>query len=274
MRIGVFDSGVGGLTVTSEILTTLPQAEIVYLGDTARVPYGSKSSKTVIQYAKNCTGFLLSKEVSAIVIACNTASATAVPSVQAMVGPSIPVIGAIRPGAQAAIAASTTNTIGVIATLSTIGSGAYTNAIRQHVPSAKVLGLACPLLVPLAEEGWLEDPITESIIRRYLLELFSIEPTLDTIILGCTHYPLLRQTIQRVANTIAQTQVHLVDSACTMADKLGVILADSTPSPNNPGTTPSDRPRLTCYATDATRLPELAKRFLGYEVPFTIVDLH
>lgn len=193
MPIGVFDSGVGGLTVAREIMRQMPNEQIIYFGDTARVPYGSKSKETVTLFSEQICRFLMEQKVKAIVIACNTASAMALPRIEKEID--IPIIGVVKPGARTAVKTSKNGKIGVIATEATINSQIYTEFIRELNSDAEVLGKACPLFVPLVEEGLLEDPVTDEIARRYLAEL--IDTGIDTLIMGCTHYPLIRNTIQR-----------------------------------------------------------------------------
>lgn len=211
LPIGLFDSGVGGLTVLSAMMRRMPNEQYVFLGDTARLPYGSKSSKTIVRYAVQAADLLLSQQIKMLVIACNTATAAALPVLQKNC-PHIPVIGVIRPGARAACAASQNGRIGVIATASTIASGAYREAILELRPEAEVIGIPCPLFVPLAEEGWLDGPIAEAVAARYLEPLKSLHP--DTLLLGCTHYPLLIRAIR----TAVAPEMHIVDSAATTAE--------------------------------------------------------
>lgn len=258
--VGIFDSGVGGLTVVRAVRERLPGVTIHYLGDTARVPYGSKSPRTVERYSLACLQFLLAREVDLVMVACNTASANALPALKAA-SPS-PVIGAVVPGARAAVASSRTGRVGVIGTLSTIRSGAYERAITALAPSATVTGRACPLLVPLAEEGWTAGEIAELACRRYLAELFASDPAIDTLVLGCTHYPLLIEPLSRVAGELAGGAVTAVDSASAMA-------AEALTYGEGDGDG-----RLHCYVTDATRLDELGERFLGAPLDaFELVDL-
>ncbi|MBQ6441219.1 MAG: glutamate racemase [Lachnospiraceae bacterium] len=194
LPIGVFDSGVGGLTVAREIFRNLPNEKIIYYGDTARVPYGNKSADTIKRYSRQITRFLLSKDVKAIVIACNTASALALDAVREMTD--IPVIGVVEPGARAAVSATSSGRIGIIGTSATITSGLYDRYIKEMMPSAQVFGKACPLFVHLVEEGMLDDSVTVEMIHRYLDDLIKND-NIDTLILGCTHYPLLRSVIAR-----------------------------------------------------------------------------
>ena len=194
LPIGVFDSGVGGLTVAREIFRNLPNEKIIYYGDTARVPYGNKSADTIKRYSRQITRFLLSKDVKAIVIACNTASALALDAVREMTD--IPVIGVVEPGARAAVSTTSSGRIGIIGTSATITSGLYDRYIKEMMPSAQVFGKACPLFVHLVEEGMLDDSVTVEMIHRYLDDLIKND-NIDTLILGCTHYPLLRSVIAR-----------------------------------------------------------------------------
>ena len=191
--IGVFDSGVGGLTVVREIMRQIPNEKIIYFGDTARVPYGSKSKDTITRYSRQICRFLMTKEVKTIVVACNTATAYALDELEKEID--LPMIGVLKPGAKVAAETTKNGKVGVIATRATIGSESYTHYIKQINPEATVLGKACPLFVPLVEEGLLEDPVTDEIAMRYLSELKDEE--IDTLILGCTHYPLIRKTIGR-----------------------------------------------------------------------------
>lgn len=209
LPIGVFDSGVGGLTVVASILRHLPEESILYLGDTARLPYGTKSRRTVQSYTRKNVDFLIERGVKAVVVACNTASALALDDFEA----EVPVWGVIEPGAETAVAA-TRGRVGVIATESTIRSGAYAAAIRRLRPEVEVESHACPLFVPLVEEGWHDDPISEQVAQRYLAPLLAAR--VDTLVLGCTHYPLLKPVIARVVGP----EVKLVDSAEAVARKL------------------------------------------------------
>lgn len=192
--VGVFDSGVGGLTVAREIMRQIPQESIVYFGDTARVPYGSKSKETIINFSRQIVKFLQTQDVKAIVVACNTASAFALETIKKEL--EIPVIGVIKPGAKTASEATKNNRIGVIGTEGTINSGIYSQYLYEINPKVQVYTKACPLFVPLVEENWLYDSVTIEIAERYLSELKSYN--IDTLVLGCTHYPLIRHTLQRV----------------------------------------------------------------------------
>ncbi len=203
--IGVFDSGIGGLTVVAALRKLLPAESIFYIGDTARVPYGGKSHATIERYSQELAGLLLAERAKLIVVACNTASAHGVPRLRETLR--IPVTGVIEPGAQAAVKATRNGKVGVIGTRATIASRAYERAIEALDSEVRVFTEPCPLLVPLIEEGWLDDPVTDSIIARYLEKL--LRSGVDTLVLGCTHYPLLRAAIQRHAGP----DVTLVDSA-------------------------------------------------------------
>lgn len=192
--IGVFDSGVGGLTVVREIIRQIPNEKIIYFGDTARVPYGSKSRDTVTRFSEQIVRFLESFQVKTIVVACNTASAYAMEALEQ--DTDIPMIGVVKPGAKMAAEMTKNGRVGVIATEATIGSQIYTEYIRNLNKKVTVYGKACPLFVPLVEEGLWEDPVTDEIARRYLTELIDID--IDTLILGCTHYPLIRSTLRKI----------------------------------------------------------------------------
>lgn len=216
--IGVFDSGVGGLTVAREIMNQLPNEKIVYFGDTARVPYGSKSKETIITFSKQIAQFLCTKQVKAIVIACNTASAFALESLKQEMD--IPVVGVIEPGAKAAAETTKNNKIGVIGTVGTVNSGIYTDYLREIKPEALVYSKACPLFCPLVEENWLYDSVTIETAERYLSELKGYG--VDTLVLGCTHYPLLRHTLQKVMGD----KVHLVNPAYETALELKRVLEE------------------------------------------------
>lgn len=216
--IGVFDSGVGGLTVAREIMNQLPNENIIYFGDTARVPYGSKSKDTIVTFSRQIVDFLRTKNVKAIVIACNTASALALETLEQECD--IPIIGVIEPGARTAAKTTVNNKIGIIGTVATVNSGIYTQYLRNMKPDALVYSKACPLFCPLVEENWLYDSVTIEIAERYLGELKDYG--VDTLILGCTHYPLLRHTIQKVMGD----EVQLVNPAYETALKLKNVLEE------------------------------------------------
>jgi len=214
--IGVFDSGIGGLTVVSALRTLLPNESIFYLGDTARVPYGGKSASTVQRYSLEIASLLLEENAKMVVVACNTASAVALSQLTESVA--VPVTGVILPGSQAAIAATRTGHVGVIGTRATINSGAYERTLRSLDSNVRVTARACPLLVPLIEEGWLERPITDQIIMQYLGPL--VDEGIDTLVLGCTHYPLLRNAMARLLGDT----ITLVDSAQNCANAVRDLL--------------------------------------------------
>ena len=214
--IGVFDSGIGGLTVAREIIRQIPDEPIVYFGDTARLPYGSKSRDTIIRYSRQIIRFLMTQKVKAIVIACNTASACALETVEKETD--VPVIGVVRSGAHMAAQVTHNGRIGVIGTSGTIKSGIYGNTIRQFRPDAEVFGKACPLLVPLVEEGLWHDSVTEEIASRYVSELKG--KFIDTLVMGCTHYPLIRGTLRKIMGE----NVTLVNPAYETAIELKNLL--------------------------------------------------
>ena len=253
LPIGVFDSGIGGLTVVRELHRVLPNEDIIYLGDTARVPYGTKSPDTVTRFACEDAQFLIQQKVKALVVACNTASAWALPALQQRF--SLPIFGVILPGARVALEKTRNRRIGVIGTASTVRSKAYTNAIRTRDEGAKVFSEACPLLVPLVEEGLLDHAATRIILEEYLRPL--LRKQIDTLILGCTHYPLLKKAIGK----ITKRNVALVDSAECCAASVAESLAQFkllTPQNTRKGT-------LRPYVTDDTeRFEAMAERFLGF----------
>ena len=286
--IGVFDSGFGGLTVLRALIRRLPQARFAFLGDTARLPYGSKSRRTIARYAAQSAQFLVREQgAEFLVIACNTASALALDAIREAV--SVPVLGVIEPGAQAARAASRTGDALVIATEATVHSGAYSAACRAMGLNA--LERACPLLVPLVEEGWTDHPVTEQVARIYLDELTAeaaargLHP--DTLVLGCTHYPLLRPLIER----IAPAGIAVIDSAESTAEAAaqrlnggaasGNPLASGAPSSLRPAlsqgreTSSADGPEIHCFATDSVeKFERLGSRFLGRPVgTVELIDL-
>ncbi len=214
--IGIFDSGVGGLTVLKRLLTVLPEEKYVYLGDTARVPYGTKSAQTVTRYAEEGIRFLLQEKVQLVVVACNTASANSLPFLQDQF--SVPIIGVVEPGVRQALSLSRSKRIGVIGTEGTIGSQAYQSSLKSSCKEVQILARSCPLFVPLAETGWVDNEVTLAAASRYLEEFKRWEA--DVLILGCTHYPLLKSTIARVM----EDKVILVDSAEETAAEVARIL--------------------------------------------------
>lgn len=225
--IGVFDSGVGGLTVVKEIMNQLPNEKIVYFGDTARVPYGSKSRETILTFSRQITQFLRTKKVKAIVVACNTASALAVENLKKE--NDIPILGVVHPGAKAAAETTKNNKVGVIGTVATVNSGIYKEYLQQIKPEVHVYSKACPLFVPLVEENWLYDSVTVEIADRYLSDLMGYG--IDTLVLGCTHYPLLRHTLKKVVGD----GVTLVNPAYETAFTLKKVLEESNLQCLEPG---------------------------------------
>ena len=211
--IGVFDSGIGGLTVLKALTDAIPGEDFIYLGDTARLPYGTKSNEVIIRYSKENTEFLLAKGIKMLVVACNTSSAVALDAIAS--DTMVPVIGVIEPGARAAVKASRSGKIGVIGTEATIASGAYTRAIQRLGKKSEIYTRACPLLVPLAEEGWIDNEVAERTVAHYLESLK--QSGIDTLLLGCTHYPLLRAMFAHVLGA----SVRIVDSATATAVEVG-----------------------------------------------------
>lgn len=252
--IGVFDSGIGGMTVVRALTHHLPHENIIYFGDTARVPYGPKSPQVVREYALQDTDVLLQHNVKLIVIACNTVSAVALDVVQKRA--KVPVVGVILPGATAGVQATKRKRIGVIGTVGTIFSNAYTNAIRQLDSDIKVFGQPCPLFVPLAEEGWIDHKATELIAKEYLFPL-TLEK-IDTLVLGCTHYPILRDVIGKVL----QHSVTLIDSGEATAFVVKNMLTDL--KLNNTSTL---KPNLQFFVSDVPhKFTEIGERFLGTKI--------
>jgi glutamate racemase len=252
-RIGIFDSGVGGLTVQRAVLDAVPGADTFYLGDTARVPYGTKSAETVTQYSLRNARFLVRHGIDLLVVACNTASAVALPALREEL--SVPVIGVVEPGARVAARTSRTGKIGVIGTQGTVSSGAYQAALRRERPSALVTARPCPLFVPLAEEGWIDpdDEVVRGVARRYLAPLR--DAGIDTLVLGCTHYPLLAGAIGAELPGVT-----LVDSAAAIAAEVRASFG-GTPAPPLPG------PEHRFFVTDAPeKFLAVAGRFLGRPV--------
>jgi glutamate racemase len=259
LPIGIFDSGVGGLTVYRALHEHLPNERFVYLGDTARVPYGTKSLATVERYAVENAQFLAARGIKLLVVACNTASALALPAIRESLN--IDVAGVIGPGARAAVAAGKGKRIGVIATESTIQSGAYTKAIEKVDADAVVIERACPLFVPLAEEGWADDDVARAVAETYLKDL---RASIDTLVLGCTHYPILRQVIQKSVGD----QVELIDSGEATAGEVKSLLKEKGLAGSSSGTGALERQLCDdldhFYVTDAAeRFARVAERFLG-----------
>ena len=263
LPIGIFDSGVGGLTVYRALHDRLPNEKFVYLGDTARVPYGTKSLETVERYAIENSSFLASRGIKVLVVACNTASALALPSIRREIG--IEVVGVIGPGARKAVELTQNNDqskIAVIATEATVASNAYADSIREASNESKILQTQCPLFVPLAEEGWTKEPETYSIARRYLDKVIEFGP--DALVLGCTHYPILKGVIGEIVGE----DVTLIDSGEATADEVAALLDERGLA--NKAPISYNRDRRLCddldhfYVTDAAdRFASVAERFLG-----------
>lgn len=249
--IGVFDSGIGGLTVAHAIMRQLPDEKITYFGDTARVPYGPKSPETVRRYSREIAGFLVDQGIKTLVVACNTATAHALPVLRESL--SIPVIGVIEPGARAAVNATRNHHVGVIGTAGTIKSGAYERALRARDPSLEITVRACPLFVPLVEEGWTDHEATRLIAEEYLAPL--LEADVDTVVLGCTHYPLLKSVIARVLGP----GVRLIDSAEETARETAAVIADRSIAASA-GSLPHHR---FVASDDPLMFLQLGQRFLG-----------
>ena len=268
LPIGVFDSGVGGLTVAREILRNLPNEKIIYFGDTARVPYGNKSAETIIRYSKQIARFLLSKNVKAITIACNTASALALDAVRAELD--IPIIGVVEPGAHAAVRETRKGRIGVIGTKGTVSSGLYGKYINSLKPDSQVFQTACPLFVNLVEEGMIDDPVTIQMIHRYLDNMIS-ENDIDTLILGCTHYPLLLSVIARELNghragTEDEGGISLVNPAYETAIALKKMLAENNLLSDRKDTVKPDE-HLYFVSDDTANFRRFAEDVLEIEAP-------
>lgn len=255
--IGVFDSGVGGLTVAREIMRQIPNERIVYFGDTARVPYGSKSKDNIIKFSRQIIRFLQTENVKAIVIACNTASALALDEMQQEF--ELPILGVVKPGAKVAVETTVNKRIGLIGTEANIRSGVYTRYIKSLDDEAKVFEKACPLFVPIVEEGWLHDDITLQVASRYLEELK--EKDIDTLIMGCTHYPLIRSTIRKVMGD----KVNLVNPAYETAIELKNLLERDNLANKCDVDSPSSMYRF--YVSDAE---EKFKLFANSILPFDI----
>jgi glutamate racemase len=257
--IGIFDSGLGGLTVLKEIQEMLPNENIIYLGDTARLPYGIRTPETIIKYSLNNTNFLVKQGIKLLVVACNTSSATSLKSIRERFD--VPVIGVIEPGAKMAVSVTTNGNIGVIGTEATIKSSAYSKAIHSFYSSIKstpvIIEQSCPLFVPLIEEGWFDDPVTEAVARRYIGNM-----KVDTLVLGCTHYPLIKEIIGRVIGE----DVKLVDSALSTAHEVKIMLErlNLLSSNNNAN---GGRALTKFYVTDGMkRFKDIGRRFLSSEI--------
>lgn len=268
LPIGLFDSGVGGLTVLRAMRGSMPEESFLYLGDTARLPYGTKSRDTIIRYAVQATAKLVNRRIKLLVVACNTATAAALPALRRAY-PDIPVIGVVEPGAEAACAASRSGRIAVIATESTIRGKAYDEAILRLRPDARLVGRPCPLFVPMAEDGLVDGPLAEGIAARYLDGIFRIpraegRETPDCLVLGCTHFPLLAEAIAHVAGP----GVTLVDSAETTAQAVRRTLESG-------GLRSAREQGESFFLTtdDAERFARMGERFLGVPLPESRVEL-
>jgi glutamate racemase len=251
--IGIFDSGVGGLTVLHALAAVLPHEDLVYLGDTGRAPYGTKSAETITRYSLENVEFLVAREVKLLVVACNSATSVALPTLRARCA--VPVVGVIEPGARAAVERSRNRRIGVVGTEATIGSGAYTQALRALAPTVEVYTRACPLFVPLAEEGWIDGPIAREAAEIYLASMR--KSGIDTLVLGCTHYPLLAPVIAEVMGP----NVTLVDSAAETAREVAGLLERHQLARTGP------RGATSFFVTDVPdRFIKVGQRFLGSQV--------
>lgn len=252
--IGVFDSGLGGLTVMKELMRQLPQEDIVYFGDTARVPYGTKSKESIVRFSKENTQILLKYRVKVVVVACNSSTSYALP-ILTKIFP-IPILGVIKPGAKKALQATRNNRVGVIATTATINSKEYTKMIHKFNPRVKVFGHACPLFVPLVEEGWLNKKVTLSIARNYLTHLKRVN--VDTLILGCTHYPLLKKVLKKVMGK----KVKLIDSAQEVAKEVKEFLEKNKMKKEGRG-----KGKYKLFVSDEPqRFKQIARNFLGFDI--------
>lgn len=263
--IGVFDSGIGGLTVARAIAQRLPHENIVYLGDTARLPYGTKSAETVVKYALRCVQFLAQQPLKAVVIACNSASAVAVPTLRAHF--EMPILGVIGPGARAAVSRTQNQRIGVIGTEGTIRSQSYPKRIHAIDPEVQVFSNAAPMLVPLAEEGWTDGQVPQLIVENYVAPLLAHQ--IDTLVLGCTHYPLFKGLMQRWLQRQAAA-VALVDSAEVLTSELHRLLETSQAlrRPDMPGTISFN------VTDDPVRFAQVGRSFFGAQLQHVhLVDL-
>jgi glutamate racemase len=270
--IGVFDSGVGGLTVLRALRDELPHEQFIYLGDTARLPYGTKSAESVERYALQAAAALIERHVKALIVACNTASAVALPALRARHA-DLPVIGVVEPGADAAVAATRSGCIAVIGTEATVRGGAYQRAIAQRRPDARVRSLACQLFVALAEEGWTSGAVAEATAQRYLAPLLLPDAAsagaVDTLVLGCTHFPVLRSVIREVVGE----QVTIVDSAVTTARAARALLSERGLL-RAPAALPEAPPAMSLLATDSSaRFAAIGTRFLGSAIGAHEVEL-
>jgi len=261
--VGVFDSGVGGLTVLRALRAAMPARDFIYLGDTARLPYGTKSAQRVERYSLQCAAALIERDIGCLVVACNTSSASALDALRRKY-PALPIIGVIEPGAEAAVAASRSQHIAVIGTEGTINGGAYEAAIRRLNASARVTSSACSLFVAMAEEGWTTGPIAEAVAQRYLGPIFAAGDAADTLVLGCTHFPALSDSICAAL----PAHVQLVDSALTTA---AAVARQLQAAPLQPG---ASKGSVTWLATDgAARFARVGSAFLGQALCADAVEI-
>ena len=267
LPIGIFDSGIGGLTVVRQLQKVLPHEDIIYLGDTARVPYGTKSAATVIRHSLNAVHYLVRQRVKLVVVACNTASACALDALTESTP--LPVVGAVGPAAREAVRRSRARRIGVMGTWGTIKSRAYERAVEALAPGTHVMGWPCALLGPLAEEGIVEGDIAESVVRHYLIDLARKEPGLDTLLLACTYLPLFQDLIERTANAIFSSPVALVDSASAVAHEVQDLLQHRELAADR-----AEGGDVQYAVTDLGRFEEAGSRILGRSIQgVTTVDL-
>ncbi|VAV85281.1 Glutamate racemase [hydrothermal vent metagenome] len=263
--IGIFDSGIGGLTVLREVIEAMPGESTVYLGDTARVPYGTKSAKTVTAYAIQNSEFLLSKDIKLLIVACNTATAYALPELQKRFN--IPVVGVIEPGAEIAARSTRARQVGIIGTEGTIRSGAYFDAIKAVDLKVAVYTKACPLFVPLAEEDWADTDVARLTARRYLGDMK--KQGVDVLLLGCTHYPLLKETISSVMGD----EVILIDSAVATAARVDSLLIEKELTARGTGRS-TEKPTHDFFVTDSPgRFEEIGRKFLRASMHAELVTL-
>ncbi len=261
--IGIFDSGVGGLTVLEALHATLPHEHLLYLGDTARVPYGTKSPESVIRYARQAAATLVARNIKLLVVACNTASAFALPALRTAFAP-LPVVGVIEPGARAACAATRSGHLAILATEATVAAGAYQRAIAQIAPHLETHAVPCSVLVAVAEEGWREGPLTEAIVAHYLAPLHA-EHKIDTLVLGCTHFPVLKTAIAAAAGP-GRT---IIDSASTTAAEVARLLHE-----HELGSSTERSGGLHFLVTDGPeRFIRVAHTFFGEDIPLGAIEL-
>ena len=261
--IGIFDSGVGGLTVLKQLRRRLPSEHMLYLGDTARLPYGTKSRETVVKYSLQNARFLVQKGIKCLVVACNTASSLALRELKEAIP--VPVVGVIQPGAETAARSTRNRRIGVIGTLATVRSGVYQQTICEYEKDVDIISVPCPLFVPLVEEGWIQDTITAQIAGRYLKPLK--DAGVDVVVLGCTHYPLLKGVIRQIMGD----DIFLVDSAEEIARQVEILLVDSELNART-SCGPGD---LRIFMSDRSEhFVKIGERFLGLSLPpIEYVDL-